>query len=76
MSIVNMENKTYFGLTIHNDEYVLKSDIEKLPFYKFWQKSSIGSTMLVLENDTGIYIHDWVSFSKRFIKSGTHRYLK
>ena len=69
-----MTNKTYFGLVIYNDEYVLESDIKKLPFYEFWQKSNIGSTMIVLENDTGIYIHDWISFSKRFIKDGTHRY--
>ena len=71
-----MENKTYFGLTVYNDEYVLESDIKQLPFYKFWQKSSIGSAMLVLPNDTGVFIYDWVAFCKKFIKDGTHRYSK
>jgi len=71
-----VEAKTYFGLTVYNDEYVLESDIKKLPFYKFWQESIIGSTMMVLQNNTGVYIHDWEAFCKRFIKYGTHRYLK
>ena len=69
-------NETYFGIQIQEDSYILESDIKKLPFYQFWKDSASGSTCLVLENDTGIYITDWELFCKYFIKSGKHRYQK
>ena len=66
--------KTYFGLEIYKDYYVLESDIKQLAFYEFWKDSSNGSTCLALNNDKGIYITDWSVFCKQFIKYGTHRY--
>ena len=66
---------TYFGLKVHNNKYVLESDIKKLPFYDFWLESSVGSGVLILENnDVGIWIDDWKQFSELFIKDGKHRF--
>ena len=61
-----MKEKTYFGLSVHvNDEkYVLESDIQKLALYIFWKESSRGKTCLLLDNDSGIYLHDWENFCK------------
>jgi hypothetical protein len=73
-----MKEKTYFGLSIHVDDerYVLESDIKKLPFYDFWQESARGSTCIVLDKDSGIFLHDWENFCRLFIETGTHRLIK
>ena len=69
------DNKTYFGLTIYDDNYVLEEDIKKLPFYEFWLKSSVGSTVLILDDKTnGIFLKDWEVFCKLFIETGKTRY--
>jgi len=39
--------KTYYDLEIYDNGMmtgVLQSDIEKLPFFDYWQKVSLGST--------------------------------
>lgn len=66
-----MKQNASFGLNIYDDnsdniKYVLESDIQKLPFYTSWQKSARGKTCLLLDNDSGIYIHDWENFCKKF----------
>ena len=67
-------DKTFFGLTVH--AYGIKeSDIKKLPFYAFWKASSVGSTCALFNGETYIYKHDWENFCRRFIQSGTHRYI-
>ena len=66
-----MKQQASYGLKIHEDDgckYVLESDIEKLPFYTAWQKSSRGKTCLLLDDDCGIYIHDWENFCKKYIE--------
>ena len=65
---------TYFGLPIYEKNLVKKEDIEKLPFYEFWEESSLGSTMLIRDNEVFIYLSDWENFSKLFIEKGVHRY--
>ena len=66
---------TYFGLKIHDNKYVLESDIKKLPFFEFWLESSIGSGVIILENnDVGIFLDDWKKFAELFINNGTHRF--
>ena len=72
MNLTNLQ-KAYFGLQIYQDNYVLESDIKKLPFYDFWKESAKGSTYLALEDDNGIYLSDWISFCKLFIHNGTNR---
>ena len=70
-----MENATtFFGLPIINQEFVKESDIAQLPFYTFWQESARGSTMLVQDNETLVYLYDWEAFSRLFIATGKHRY--
>ena len=69
-----MNNTTYFGLSVY-DNYILESDIKKLPFYNYWLESSIGSGVAILENnEIGIWLTDWEEFSKLFIKTGKHRF--
>jgi hypothetical protein len=66
-----MKQQASFGLNIHDDgncKYVLSSDIQKLPFYATWLESSRGKTCLLLDDDCGIYIHDWENFCKKFIE--------
>lgn len=68
-----MKQKASFELNIYDDnsdnvKYVLESDIQKLPFYTSWQKSARGKTCLLLDNDSGIYIHDWENFCKVLIE--------
>lgn len=69
-------NTTYFGLPIYEENLVKKEDIEKLPFYEFWEQSSFGSTMLKRDNKVFIYLRDWENFSKLFIEKGINRYSK
>lgn len=82
--------KTYFGLTIYKDDdvlmeietcgvhtgYVLEEEIKSLPFYEFWQESTKGSTMPIIEDKIYVYLHDWEKFSDLFIKTGKHRFSK
>jgi len=68
-------NKTYFGLDIHRLG-VKVSDIETLPFYDFFVDSHVGSTYMVNDDESYIYLHDWENFCYGFILSGKHRYSK
>ena len=43
-------NKTYFGVPIQEKNLLLLDDIKSLPFYDFWEESSVGSTQLVGED--------------------------
>lgn len=72
------ENRlTYFGLCVVEERFVRLRDIEALPFAMFWRESSMGSTMLASDDaETLVYLHDWVAFAERFIKTGQHRYSK
>lgn len=65
---------TYFGLQVINDRFVRQSEIEQLPFFKFWEASSMGSACLPNGDDALIYLHDWESFCVLFIKTGKHRF--
>ena len=66
---------TYFGLPISDGRFVRLCDIEALPFAAFWRESARGSAMLVNDSgDTLVYLHDWVAFAERFIKTGRHRW--
>lgn len=65
---------TYFGLEIIDHYYVLEEDIQKLPFYEFWQESSIGSTFTKKDYKTYVSLSDWEAFCEYFIKTGKHRY--
>lgn len=65
--------QTYFGLTIYNENLVKEDDIKKLPFYEFWLESAKGSTYPMIDNEAYIYLYDWESFSRLFIKTGKHR---
>lgn len=70
-------DKTYFGIIIQGRNLLLLEDIKKLPFYEFWEESSIGSAQLI--DGSGrvlIYLHDWERFAREFIKTGRHRYQK
>jgi len=71
---------TFFGLkvyTIDNQDYIREEDIKKLPFYEFWKESAKGSTYIIDEKlGNLIFLYDWESFSKEFIKTGKHRYMK
>ena len=68
------ENKTFFGLTVYKWGIRLR-DIEKLPFAKFFNDSHLGSTMVLIEDENYVYIHDWGNFCKSFILYGTHRHM-
>ncbi|MGJ8596785.1 hypothetical protein [Sulfitobacter sp.] len=63
--------RTYFGLEIQDNLYVLPSDIERLPFYAFWcayaasKRASPALTTAAL-----IHLEDWSTFAKGFITSG------
>ena len=71
--IEKVDKKTYFGLDVYNAG-VKKSDIEKLPFYDFWNDSAVGSTCAIIDDEIYVYLHDWENFCRSFIKHGTHRY--
>jgi hypothetical protein len=70
-----MKEKTYFGLSVfgNNERYILQSDIEKLPFFSFWEESVRGTTCILLDKDSGVFLHDWESFCKLFIETVRHR---
>ena len=70
------KNKTYFGLKIHQDKLIKIDDIKKLPFYDFWYESSKGSTYAIIDDEEYVYLSDFESFSKLFIKTGKHRFQK
>ena len=76
--LFKMKEKTYFGLNVYGDEnyYILHSDIKQLPFFSFWKESTRGKTYLILDEDSGIYLHDWEHFCKLFIETGKHRLMK
>lgn len=79
-TLVNTYTTSYFGIYIYDFKGhigVLRSDIEKLPFFEFWEKSSIGSTCLYIQdsNDSLVYLHDWVSFCKFFIETGKYWFM-
>jgi len=72
--LVKIDTKTYFGLSVYDYKGVLgvlMSDIKTLPFFEYWQQSSLGSTCMQIQNgvetDTLVYLYDWVNFSKLFI---------
>ena len=70
------KNRTYFGLEIHQGNLVKENDIKKLPFYDFWYESSKGSTYVIIDDEEYVYLSDFESFSKLFIKTGKHRFQK
>lgn len=67
-------DRTFFGLKVYHPYGVKKSDIEKLPFYEFWEASAKGSTCGVFNDETYVYLHDWERFCYSFILHGSHRY--
>lgn len=69
-----MNDTTYFGLAIIDAIYVRLIDIQSLPFFDFWKESSAGSTMVVVDGETRIFLADWVAFSTLFIETGRHRF--
>ena len=69
-------NKTYFGIDIYENNLLKEDDIKDLPFYDFFNESMQGSTYLVKEGNSYIYLADWESFCKLFIKTCKHRFLK
>ena len=69
-------DKTYFGIEIFENNLVSEDEITKLPFYEFWNESMLGSTYLVKNGKNYIYLIDWESFCRLFIKTGKHRFLK
>jgi len=72
--IFNFEkDKTFFGLKIYKHG-VKENDIKQLPFYEFWEASSVGSTCAVHESETYVYIHDWERFCYSFVLHGKHRF--
>ena len=70
------KNRTYFGLEIHQGNLVKENDIKKLPFYDFWYESAKGSTYAIIDDEEYVYLSDFESFSKLFIKTGKHRFQK
>ena len=70
------KNRTYFGLEIHQGNLVKENDIKKLPFYDFCYESSKGSTYAIIDDEEYVYLSDFESFSKLFIKTGKHRFQK
>lgn len=73
-----MTDTTHFGLPIvvvDGSKFVRVSDIQKLPFFEFWQASAAGSAMRIEGDEKLIYIADWEAFSELFISTGRHRYL-
>ena len=70
------KNKTFFGLEIYQGNLVKENDIKKLPFYDFWYESSKGSTYAIIDDEEYVYLSDFESFSKLFIKTGKHRFQK
>ena len=67
------EHKTFFGLTVYRHG-VKRSDIAKLPFYKFWSDSAMGSAEAMIDSESYVYLHDWERFCYSFILYGKHRY--
>jgi len=67
------KNKTYFGLDVYPSGVKL-NDINKLPFAQFFNDSHVGSTMVFIDDENYVYIHDWERFCKSFIEYGKHRY--
>lgn len=70
------KNKTYFGINIFENNLVKEDEIKELPFYDFFDESMKGSTYLVRDGKGYIYLSDWESFCRLFIKTGKHRFLK
>ena len=70
------KNRTFFGLEIYQGNLVKENDIKKLPFYDFWYESSKGSTYAIIDDEEYVYLTDFESFSKLFIKTGKHRFQK
>ena len=71
------EKTTYFGLPVVRDRLVRLDDIQRLPFFSFWEESARGSAML--KDDDGalfVYLHDWEAFARLFIDTGKHRFSK
>jgi serine/threonine protein phosphatase 1 len=56
------ENKTYFGITIFENNLVKEDDIKNLPFYDFFNESMKGSTYLVRDGKGYIYLTDFEQF--------------
>ena len=70
------KNRTFFGLEIYQGNLVKENDIKKLPFYDFWYESSKGSTYAIIDDEEYVYLSDFESFSKLFIKTVKHRFQK
>ncbi len=66
-----MKDKTYFGLEVYEDSYVLVSDIKKLPFFEYWKMNINNIDSIVLQEDRGIFVKDWDKFSRYFILHGS-----
>ena len=69
-------NKTYFGISIFEDDLVKENDIKKLSFYDFFRESMKGSTYLEIDGINYIYLKDWENFCNLFIETGKHRFSK
>ena len=72
--------KTYYDLEIYDNGMmtgVLQSDIEKLPFFDYWQKVSLGSTQgIYIDPESGeehglVYLHDWKKFCRLYEQERT-----
>ena len=74
--VIPDQDKTYFGLTIHQGRYVLESEINELPFAAFWRESAVGSTTRCQDGEMLVYLRDWEAFSLLFIRTGKHRFQK
>ena len=74
--VIPGQDKTYFGLTIHQERYVLESEINELPFAAFWRESAVGSTTRCEDGEMLVYLRDWEAFSLLFIRTGKHRFQK
>lgn len=74
-----MSEKSFFGVPVVEQDgckLVRVCDIQKLPFYEFWNESAIGSTIRRDESGDLVYLSDWEGFAALFIRTGRHRYQK
>ena len=56
-----------------NSPVVMERHIAELPFYSFWQDSSIGSAQSLIDGQAAVFLHDWNAFCRRFVRTGRHR---
>ena len=53
---------------------VMERHIAALPFYPFWQDSSIGSAQSMIDGQTAVFLHYWNAFCRLFVRTGKHRF--